>query len=217
MLRVGAALLLSLHCSDAWIIPAHPSSAVRLDRPVLLSRYARGSSSVLRLRAVQSGQQEASVQKASSLFNGLLEDPTATLSQAAKIVDFKAVGVDTAKLQQQLQTTASQVVKSVSALSASEQGAIAAVAMISLLGVVLFRAGTSGGDPNDSPYPEKRYDAKTAAEYFQRNPALYYSRALEILGSAAGFGFALLLDLATGSIKENEATRADELASLLSR
>jgi len=85
--------------------------------------------------------------------------------------------------------------------------------------VVLGLAAAAGALPKKktSPYPAGTYDYKSAAAYFGERPFSFLQRAAFISLSAAGFGFALLLDTLTGSYERNEAQRADELTTLLTR
>lgn len=85
--------------------------------------------------------------------------------------------------------------------------------------VVLALAAASSALPKStsSPYPRNTYDAMSAAAYYNERPALFLQRAAFITLSAAGFGFGLLLDVLTGTWKQNEGKRADELTDLLTR
>ena len=63
--------------------------------------------------------------------------------------------------------------------------------------------------PVESPLSsDGRYDPEAADAYFGRRPIQTLRRGAEIAGRAAGLGAAILLDVATDSVKENEKERA---------
>ena len=62
--------------------------------------------------------------------------------------------------------------------------------------------------PVESPLSsDGRYDPEAADAYFGRRPIQTLRRGAEIAGRAAGLGAAILLDVATDSVKENEKER----------
>ena len=60
-----------------------------------------------------------------------------------------------------------------------------------------------------------RYDPEAADAYFGRRPVQTLKRGAEIAGRAAGLGAAILLDVATDSVKENEKERATAVVDAL--
>ena len=70
--------------------------------------------------------------------------------------------------------------------------------------------------PVESPLSsDGRYDPEAADAYFGRRPIQTLKRGAEIAGRAAGLGAAILLDVATDSVKENEKERATAVVDAL--
>ncbi len=70
--------------------------------------------------------------------------------------------------------------------------------------------------PVESPLSsDGRYDPQAADAYFGRRPVQTLRRGAEIAGRAAGLGAAILLDVATDSVKENEKQRATAVVDAL--
>ena len=70
--------------------------------------------------------------------------------------------------------------------------------------------------PVESPLSKDgRYDPVAADAYFGRRPIQTLKRGAEIAGRAAGLGAAILLDVATDSVKENEKQRATAVVDAL--
>jgi len=78
---------------------------------------------------------------------------------------------------------------------------------------VLSRPSTTA----TSPYPNQRYDADAAREYFDPRVLQVLSRSLYIFAQSAKFGINLLLDKLGDKIVDNEEQRGRELATLLSK
>jgi predicted unusual protein kinase regulating ubiquinone biosynthesis (AarF/ABC1/UbiB family) len=85
--------------------------------------------------------------------------------------------------------------------------------------VVLAFVAASGALPKKTttPYPTGTYNFKSAELYFAERPATVVQRAAFISLSAAGWGLGVVIDVLTGSYKQNERRRADELTDLLTR
>lgn len=96
-------------------------------------------------------------------------------------------------------------------VAAAGAGAIALILALAAVGSAALPKQTS------TPYPTGTYDAKTAAAFFRERPLVVLKRASFISLSAAGFGASVLLDVLTGSYKENEPKRADQLTELLTQ
>jgi len=148
--------------------------------------------SVTALRAVGEG---VGVAKAAS---------KAALAALPSAANFR-VPADLAALQRDLMSIYSANPSAVTAA-----GALAAV-------LVLAAAASAFPKKTSTPYPAGRYDSASASEYFGERPFTFLQRAAFISLSAAGFGFALLLDTLTGSYERNAPQRADELTDLLTR
>jgi predicted unusual protein kinase regulating ubiquinone biosynthesis (AarF/ABC1/UbiB family) len=84
---------------------------------------------------------------------------------------------------------------------------------------VLAFVAASGALPKKTttPYPTGTYNFKSAELYFAERPATVVQRAAFISLSAAGWGLGVVIDVLTGSYKQNERRRADELTDLLTR
>ena len=64
-------------------------------------------------------------------------------------------------------------------------------------------------------YPSGVYDPAAARRFFLSRPLEVAARAAVLVGRSAGFGLALLSDVASGRVAEREDERAAELAKLL--
>ena len=91
-------------------------------------------------------------------------------------------------------------------LLASPEAGLAAVTLL-LASTQFFFGGA------DAPYPEKKYDAGTAADYFRRRPLEVTLRALELGARSAGFAAGLLADLLGGKLEANADRRAELVRS----
>ena len=91
--------------------------------------------------------------------------------------------------------------------------------MASAFVAVLAFVAASGALPKmtTTPYPTGTYNFKSAELYFAERPATVVQRAAFISLSAAGWGLGVVMDVLTGSYKQNERRRADELTDLLTR
>lgn len=117
----------------------------------------------------------------------------------------------------------SDVPAGVAALQSEAMGFYAAhpvaAAGAGAMALVLALAAVSSALPKQmsTPYPTGTYDAKTAAAFYRERPLTVFKRAAFISLSAVGFGAGVLLDILTGTYKENEPKRADQLTELLTQ
>ena len=68
-----------------------------------------------------------------------------------------------------------------------------------------------------SPYPQHRYDYKSAQDYFRTRPLEVAGRAVELASQSAGFGASLLGDFVSGNLESKADERALDLVDLLTK
>lgn len=79
-------------------------------------------------------------------------------------------------------------------------------------------AASGGGGASDLDPPlSHEYDADAVAAYFARRPVAVAARAAQLAGEAGALGFALLGDMVTGRLAENEGRRARQLRGAIER
>jgi len=153
--------------------------------------------------------------------NRLIDTTVATVTETLQNLDGSISSFDS-PLVTNLYTPLKDKLLQVSPLLLEKLNDVPPVVAFATSAVVTYALASSvlnrGLDPIPSrPYPNKVYDAESAARYFSDKWGLVVARGAEVAVLSLGFGLNLARDYFSNSLSENAEKRAVELSSLLTK